>query len=203
MEKENIVHRDKISSFSADRIKQKVRILVLISTLSVALVFGLSFYFALLSNSTAVAKKVPELMYVADKMKSLLIINTIIFTAIIVASFYYLSHLLTLKVFRELDSVQDALFSISQKKLPDQNIIKDNGTFSELKLALKNAIYSIREKELKELEFLRKLSKRPLEENSENIDKELKEIISEKRKLLALSTDEKTNITEVEEQTVQ
>jgi len=203
MENRDTIHGEDIASAAADRIKQRMKLLVLASTISVGLVFGLSFYFALLANSTAVARKVPELVYVTDKMKSLLMTNTLIFVAIIVASFYYLSRLVTSRIFGELNDVGDALLSISRKKLPNQSIISEGGPFSELKLALKNAIYSIREKELKELEFLRSLSKKPLYMESEALESELKRIIGEKRKLLGLSSEEKIDISERERETVQ
>ena len=69
--------------------------LILAGMLTVALIFGISFYFALLSNQSALARQFPELEEVAVKLRSILMLNTAVFAAIIIASFVLLASIVT------------------------------------------------------------------------------------------------------------
>jgi len=140
------------------RIKNRLRILTLASTLVVALAFGLSFYFALISNETAVARHVPELEVVATKLKNILVINTVAFVGVIIASFYFLSVLLTSKMFRPLGTLQRNLSTIAEGKLPKEFTKFEGGPFASLEDALHSALSTLHNKERKEIEELQKCS---------------------------------------------
>lgn len=177
-----------VSNYSAERIKFQVRALVLLSSLSLAIVFAASFYFALLSNSTAIAKQVPELADVSNRMKGLLTTNIIVFAIVITVSFYLLSRIITSRMFKELDDFNEVLRSLASNRLAERDAIKPRGSFEELGISLSNAIGSLRDKEIKELELLRKMKEKGKESTAENA--ELEEIIENKRKFLGISSND-------------
>lgn len=113
--------KDQISSEALSRgLKRRIIVLIVTSTLVVALTFGLSFYFALVSNETAVAQQMPELESLAGTLKRILLINTLAFAAVIIASLYALSSLITARMFRPLESMMNDLLSIGTGSLPVQ-----------------------------------------------------------------------------------
>ena len=120
----------------------------------VALAFGLSFYYGFVSTESAIANHVPELMSVASKLKSILMINTVGFVAIIIASFYILSMIFTHRMFRPLGLVNGNLKAISDGRLPDEVERLEEGVFCDLQNRMKSALDIIREKEKKELDEL-------------------------------------------------
>jgi len=173
-----------IAETFVERIKFRVKMLVLLSAISLAIVFYFSFYFALVSNATAIARQIPELADVGEKMKGLLMLNTVAFAIVIIASFYILSSLVTSRTFKELTIVQESLKSISNLKVPERDSVNVSGAFYELNLATKEAISTLRDKELKELDSLIKLQKSI---DNKSIDSGLlKELISSKRAFLGL-----------------
>jgi len=175
----------KVSNETADRIKFRVRTLVLLSSVSLAIVFSASFYFALLSNSTAIAKQIPELADVSDKMKGLLTLNVMIFAVVVIASFYLLSRIVTSRIFREIDEFDEVLLNIASNKLPERDAIEPGGAFEELGVSIKNVIGTLRDKEIRELEVLRKVQ-RDLQSTGPAF-KELQKIINYKRDFLGLA----------------
>jgi HAMP domain-containing protein len=94
-------------------VRTRIGALILASAVAVAIVFGCTFYFALLANESAVARQIPELGQVAAQMKNLLIMNTIVFVGIIIASFYALSFVVASRIFRPLGELHDALRAIA------------------------------------------------------------------------------------------
>ena len=95
-------------------VRKRIGMLIIASSAAVAVVFGCSFYFALLANESAVARQIPELGQVAAQMRSLLVVNTLVFVGIIIASFYVLSIIVSSRIFRPLGELHDALRSIAE-----------------------------------------------------------------------------------------
>jgi len=139
-------------------IRNRVRVLVLASMLTVALTFGLTFYFALIANESAVARQVPELESVAAQLKSLLIMNTLAFVAIIIASFYVLSCLVTARMFHPLAVLHRDLLALAGGALAKPQKTDERGPFAALDEGLSVAVSSLREREQKEIEELSRIA---------------------------------------------
>lgn len=144
------------SASFAKSIRKRVGILVLASSIAVAIVFGLTFYFALVSNESALARQVPELAAVAAKFKSLLIMNTLVFGAIIVASFYVLSILVTERMFSSLGTLQKDIAALAGGTLPRAREAHEAGPFSTLGASWAAATESMAKRERAELEDLKR-----------------------------------------------
>jgi hypothetical protein len=114
------------------KVRARVRILLLTSSLAVALVFGLSFYFSLVSAESALASKVPELAELAERFKSTLTINTLAFAAIIIGSFFALGSLITDRLFKPLESIERGLLSFSSGAIPSAPPDSTGGSFDSL-----------------------------------------------------------------------
>jgi len=132
-------------------VKSRIRGLFLAGMITVALVFGLTFYFALIANQSALARQIPELEAVAAKLKSLLVMNTFVFVAIIIVSFLALSSVITARLFQPLALLHRDLASIAAGKLPRTIDGREDGPFSELDNALGAAVSSLRDRERKEI----------------------------------------------------
>jgi methyl-accepting chemotaxis protein len=139
-------------------IRNRVRVLVLASMLTVALAFGLTFYFALIASESAVARQVPELEGVAAQLKSLLIMNTLVFVAIIIASFFVLSSLITARMFHPLALLHKDLLAMADGALARSQKMDDRGPFAALDEDLSAAVSSLREREKKEIEELSRIA---------------------------------------------
>jgi methyl-accepting chemotaxis protein len=144
---------DAADSF-ARGVRSRVRYLILAGMLTVALIFGISFYFALLSNQSAVARQFPELEEVAAKLKSILIVNTIAITAIIIGSFLLLSTVVTSRIFQPLGLLHRDLHDMAAGKLPRRDENRERGAFSALESAWGAALAGIHEKEIREIKEL-------------------------------------------------
>jgi hypothetical protein len=138
----------------AGGVKTRVRWLFVAGMVAVALVYGLSFYFALLSNQSALARQVPELESVAAKLKSVLVVNTLIFVAIIIASFVALGSVVTSRLFQPLAGLHRDLLGLAGPKLPRAAENRDRGAFSILGDDLAAALSALRERERREIEEL-------------------------------------------------
>lgn len=135
-------------------VKIRVRILMLAGMLAVALVFGVSFYFALLSNQSALARQVPELEEVAAKLKSLLVLNTAVFAVIIIASFILLASVVTSRVFQPLAALHRDFVAIADGKLPRRGDSSGSHAFADLEAAWNAALARIHEYECAEIKDL-------------------------------------------------
>jgi hypothetical protein len=133
-------------------LRRRIIVLLLLSTLVVAVMFGLSFYFALVSNETAVAGQVPELEAVVGKLKRILITNTVTFAAVIIASLYALSSLITTRMFRPLESVMRDMLAIGQGKLPDQRAPYREEPFAGFDEMFGQVLSVLKEREKREIE---------------------------------------------------
>jgi methyl-accepting chemotaxis protein len=121
------------------RIKTRIRILVFVSCLTVALVFGLSYYFGLIATETAITSKVPELEGLAGKFKSTLLVNTVIFAGVIIASFFALAYLLTERMFKPLHSLQADIELLARGTVPGRSSDPDHGLFGTLVISFESA----------------------------------------------------------------
>ena len=169
-------------------LKWRLRLLILASTLVVALAFGISFYYALVSNEAAIAQQIPELEAVVGKLKSLLIVNTIGFTIVVIASFFVLSALVTSRMFRPLGFIQKDLMEIADGGLPRKSVEEEEGPFGSMSSTFAGAVYALRERELQEIEELKTcgklLSSMP---GTDEIQKKIEKMINQKGILLGRS----------------
>ncbi len=133
-------------------LRRRIIVLLLLSTLVVAVMFGLSFYFALVSNETAVAGQVPELEAVVGKLKRMLITNTIAFAAVIIASLYALSSLITTRMFRPLESVMRDMLVIGKGKLPGKRAPYREEPFAGFDAMFGQLLSVLKEREKREIE---------------------------------------------------
>lgn len=171
----------------ANAVKNRIRAVILTSMLAVALTFGLSFYFALVSNTAAVARQVPELEAAVSKLKSLLIFNTFVFVLIIIASFYVLSLLITSRLFRPLGNVQEGLLAITKGTLPRKIDIASDSPFSNIEATLKEVIDILQEKESREIEKLSQyIAKADISEGE--LKASISKVLKEKNAFLGLDS---------------
>ncbi len=140
-------------------IRNKVRGLVLFSSITVALAFGLSFYFALVWNQSAISGRYPELLPVVSKLKGLLVLNTFGFTVIIIASFIVLSHLVTSRIFKPLGKLQKDITTIARNRMPHISSEEAHGPFAGLERSFASAVSVLYERELKDIKTLEKSHK--------------------------------------------
>jgi len=135
-------------------VRSRIVYLILAGMLTVAFIFGISFYFALLSNQSAVARQFPELEEVAAKLKSILMMNTIAMTGIIIFSFFLLASIVTTRIFQPLALLHRDLLALAGGKLPRRGEKRERGAFSALETAWSAALACIHEKEIREIKEL-------------------------------------------------
>jgi methyl-accepting chemotaxis protein len=152
------MNNSRIGSDAADSfargVRSRIGYLVLAAMLTVALIFGISFYFALLSNQSAVARQFPELEEVASKLKNILMVNTFAIIAIIIASFLLLAHIVSSRIFQPLALLHRDLVAVAGGKLPRRGEKRERGAFSALETAWNAALGCIQEKEFREIKEL-------------------------------------------------
>lgn len=136
------------------KIKGRIRILLLASCLAVALVFGLSFYFSLVSAESALASAVPELAELAGKFKSTLTLNTLAFVGIIIGSFVALGSLVVDRLFKPLEGIEKGLGILASGALPPMLEGTGGGPFDTLRESFISARSHIEERETTELSIL-------------------------------------------------
>lgn len=142
-------------------IKSRIRILVSLACLAVALVFGLSYYFGLIATESAITANVPELEDLVGPFKSALLVNTIIFACIIIASFFALTVLITERMFKPLTSLQEDMDLLAKGRMPKCDSEMGHGPFSSLEISFRSAckrIESDASKLIADLEDARELA---------------------------------------------
>ena len=135
-------------------IRIRTGLMVLASSGAVALAFGVSFYFALVSGQTAVTGQFPELAPIVTKLKSLLVVNTAGFMAIVIASFWLLSRLITTRMFRPLGTVMAGLRKAVEDRYPESREPDGTGPFGEFETSWTSAVTEIRARESREIGIL-------------------------------------------------
>jgi methyl-accepting chemotaxis protein len=146
--------RSKSAEAMARGVKNRMRFLMFAGMLAVALVFGLSFHFALLSNQSALGRQFPELEEIAAKLRGMLVLNTAIFAAIIAVSFGLLAGIVTSRLFQPLADLQRDLLAIADGKLPRRPDSNARGAFTALDAAWHAALGRMHEKESAEIKDL-------------------------------------------------
>lgn len=185
MLKEGQITTQELTEKISGQLKFKIRILLLASTLIVAIAFGLSFYFSLISSEAAIVKQIPELESVYGKMKSMLIINTFAVILIIVASLYILSILVTTNLFRPVGSAQKGLISLANNSLPYiSELGSGQGPFSDFNKNLAEAVENIREKQSIEIEKLKQCLALLSANDNREAGRKLEKLIQEKSSYL-------------------
>jgi hypothetical protein len=135
-------------------IRMRTGIMVLISSGSVALAFGISFYFALISSQTAVASQFPELEPIVEKLKGMLVLSTAGFAAIVIASFWILTRLISSKMFAPLGIVMAGLRKAAENRYPETAEPTETGPFGEFESIWNLVVSEARERERREIEIL-------------------------------------------------
>jgi hypothetical protein len=138
-------------------VRMRSGLIVLLSSSAVAFAFGMSFYFALVSSETAVTTQVPELAPIVTKLKSMLVVNTIGFVAVIIASFWVLSRIITSKMFAPLGIVMTGLRKASENRYPETPETHESGPFGEFEAAWNTVVHETREREKHEIDALEKI----------------------------------------------
>ncbi|MBN2072268.1 MAG: hypothetical protein JW814_12510 [Candidatus Krumholzibacteriota bacterium] len=134
----------------AGKLKKQIRLLVFGSSMTVAIAFGVSFYFGLVSNSSAVSTQFPELLPIVSKMKNLLIINTFAFSMIIIGSFYLLSILVTNRIFQPLLYLHKNIIHVSRDKFPQIEEPVGDQLFASMQRALAHMVETLRQRNAEE-----------------------------------------------------
>lgn len=137
-------------------IRMRSGLLVLLSSSAVALAFGISFYFALVSSQTAVAMQFPELAPIVAKLKSILLVNTVGFVGIIIASFWILSRLITSKMFLSLGVVMAGLRKAAENRYPESDHSSETGPFGEFEATWNTVLQETRARDKHEIDVLEK-----------------------------------------------
>ncbi len=137
-------------------IRMRSGLIVLLSSSAVAFAFGMSFYFALLSSETAVATQFPELAPIVTKLKSILVINTTGFVAVVIASFWFLSRMITSKMFVPLGIVMTGLRKAAENRYPETPETRESGPFGEFEAKWNIVVHETREREKHEIATLEK-----------------------------------------------
>jgi hypothetical protein len=179
-------HEAELPNAMCGAIRRRVMILVACSTLAVALAFGLTFYYALIASQSAIARQIPELDSVVGKMKGLLVVNTLVFVAIIIASFFVLASIVTARMFHPLEVLHRRLLDIAGGALPR---VEPSGSeeFAGIEEALRTAVAVIRDRERAELEALAKEQEALSGDlQSEGARRALGEIIARKSSFLGM-----------------
>lgn len=165
-------------------IRFRAGMIVLLGTSSVALAFGLSFYFALVSSHTAVARQYPDLAPVVDRLKDLLVINTFGFVAIVIASFWILTRLVTGRMFSGLGAVMSDMRRASENKLPHPQESRAEGPFGDFSRQWEILLSTLRENEEREIAILRKSLESPAAPGGQAVAEVLREMLEMKERRL-------------------
>jgi methyl-accepting chemotaxis protein len=152
------ISKGDIAQTASRRIRKRIMVLMTSAMLTVALVFGMTFYVALLANESAVARQIPELHAVAAQLKNMLMTNTLVFAAIIIGSFLFLSSIVTTRMFRSLTTLYTNLLAVAEGPLPESEAVDNEDPFSPLNDALASAIASLRAREQMEITELDRIA---------------------------------------------
>lgn len=173
------------SSDMAAGIRVRTGLIMLISSASVALAFGMSFYFALVSNQTAIARQFPELSPIVERLKSLLVVNTFGFVAVVIASFWVLSRLVTRRMFTPLGSIMKEMRRASENKLPQQQESHGEGPFGDFARQWEILLKTLRENEEHDVDALRKSIEALTAPGCEQAVRMLREMLEKKERRLS------------------
>ncbi|MCK4537568.1 MAG: hypothetical protein KAV42_02095 [Candidatus Krumholzibacteria bacterium] len=141
----------------ARKVKSRIMMLVLFSTVTVAIAFGMSFYFGLISGGSAISQQFPELGAIAKKMTSILMMNTLVFVVIIIGSFYLLGKLITKRMFGAIGIIIGNMQALTDSgKISEMERI-DPGPFKSLDSSYRALVDRLREMEDSDISKLQKI----------------------------------------------
>ncbi|MBN1164337.1 MAG: hypothetical protein JXB45_07145 [Candidatus Krumholzibacteriota bacterium] len=138
----------------ARTLRNRIRGLILFSSLTVALAFGLSFYYALVSSKSAISSQFPELAFLVNQLKSALVMNTFGFAAVIIISFYVLTLLITTRIFRPLGHIQKGIIDLAGNRIPDLPPEPESGPFSDFEASYRNLVSVLADRDRRDTETL-------------------------------------------------
>ncbi|MBD3178306.1 MAG: hypothetical protein GF417_01160 [Candidatus Latescibacteria bacterium] len=171
-------------------LRKRILILIAMSTLVVAAAFGISFYFAFISSGSAVARQIPQLSPVVEKLKSQLLMNTFGLVAVIIASLFLLNRIIINRVFSNIGRIGKSMSEISDGMLPERAGIDPSEGFAVISSSYNVMLSSLRMKEAEELQQLELFTRLSESGKSEELQKELGVMIEKKRNALRSDKDE-------------
>jgi hypothetical protein len=167
-------------------IRTRSGIMVLLSSGAVAFAYGMSFYFGLISSGTAVARQFPELEPIVTKLKSLLVVNTIGFIAVIILSFWLLTRMVTPKMFLPLGVVMNGLKKAVENRYPKPAETHESGPFGEFESMWNSVISETREREKHEISLLEQCLPYLAGQEATSERSSIENLIEEKKKRICL-----------------
>ena len=175
-----------ITDSTVSKLKKRIGLMIGLSTLVVAIAFGVSFYFAFISNSSAIARQIPELEPVVNQLKSQLLINTFGVVAIIIASIILLNKLIVSRVFKNIGRIARSMNEIADGSLPEKGSVDPGEGFSSISAAYNGMLSSLRKRETEEIGKLSKCLDMSGSRNDQEVQALLKEMIENKKDSLRI-----------------
>jgi hypothetical protein len=170
-------------------IRMRSGLMVLLSSTAVAFAFGMSFYFALVSSGTAVATQFPELAPVVTKLKSVLVVNTIGFVGVIIASFWFLSRMITSKMFLPLGIVMTGLRKAIENRYPGSPETRESGPFGDFEEKWHIVVSKTREREKQEIATLETILPALSGPGAVEARSSIEKMIGEKKQLICVDSE--------------
>jgi len=170
-----------ITDSTVSKLKKRISLMIGLSTLVVAIAFGVSFYFAFISNSSAIARQIPELEPVVNQLKSQLLMNTFGLVAIIIASIILLNKLIVSRVFKNIGRIARSMNEIAEGSLPERSSVDPNEGFSSISATYNTMLSSLRKKETEEIGKLSKFLNMIGSQNDQEVKALLEEMIRTKK----------------------
>ena len=140
----------------------------------------MSFYVGLVSGQSAIASQIPELEEVVSRLKGSLIVNTFGFGAVLAASLFLLSHLVTSRIFRPLETVELGIHALGRGEFPARTAADADGPFAGFAAGFDDAVEALRDRE-REYEALNAL----LDAHPSVVNERIAEMIERKRSSIA------------------
>ncbi|MBN1885564.1 MAG: hypothetical protein JW876_08585 [Candidatus Krumholzibacteriota bacterium] len=165
----------------AAALRARFRFLLVGSMLVVAIAFGMSFYVGLVSGQSAIASQIPELEEVVSRLKGSLIVNTFGFGAVLAASLFLLSHLVTSRIFRPLETVERGIHALGRGEFPARTAADADGPFAGFAAGFDDTVEALRDREREEYEALKAL----LDAHPSVVNERIAEMIERKRSSIA------------------
>jgi methyl-accepting chemotaxis protein len=170
-----------VTDSTVSGLRKRILIVIALSTLVVAAAFGISFYFAFISSGSAIARQIPQLTPVVEKLKSQLLINTFGLVIIIVASVFFLNRLIVNRIFSNLGRVGSGMHEISEGILPERGGIDPEEGFNSVVSSYNTMLSGLRRKEAREIDKLEECLRISGPSGSADLEKAISELIVRKK----------------------
>jgi hypothetical protein len=178
---EDISGRYNYSNDITSGIRSRTGMILILSCSTIALAFGLSFHFSLVSGQTSILRQFPELLPVVEKLRGLLILNTFGFAAIIIASYWVLARLITSRMFNPLGDLLEGMKKVTRNRYPSISGMVETGPFGDLGNAYNNMLDGLRDRELEEIKDLESCIENLEKKNPERAGAVIREMIVAKK----------------------